>query len=279
MKARNSFVALLIIASMLFLFALSLIAQEEQEQWLRYFRTSHGLIAQDEEPKEQLYLAWDFIVKPDKISEFEAVAKKRNAYYQTYNYPHQILCYSASDFQYYAIAPIENFAGVESLYTARNKITDKHGDEWQEINQGFTETYEYFKPFFVTFRPDISYIPESPRLQADEGKFISWIFIYVKPGKSSEFVEIMKKWVELFKDKNIPTGFNTFAGGIGTEQPLYILASSGKSAADYFTQEEKEQKIVGEDARKLGMKALPLIRKSETKTGMYRPGLSYTPEK
>ena len=89
----------------------------------------------------------------------------------------------------------------------------------------------------------------------------------------------MKKWVELYKEKDIPSGFNTYVGGIGTEQPLYIVTSMGKSAADFFTQAEKNQKKLVEDAQKIGMKALPLIRKVEDKTGMYRHDLSYTPEK
>ena len=44
-------------------------------------------------------------------------------------------------------------------------------------------------------------------------------------------------------------------------------------------QEEKDIQIIGKEAKVLSMKTTSLLRKYETKTGMYRPDLSYTPEK
>ena len=89
----------------------------------------------------------------------------------------------------------------------------------------------------------------------------------------------MKKWVDLYQEKNLSTGFSTYAGGIGTDQPFYFMALSGKSAADFYSQAEKEDETRGEDARKLVQKTLSVLRKHNSRTGMYRPDLSYISEK
>ena len=89
----------------------------------------------------------------------------------------------------------------------------------------------------------------------------------------------MKKWVTLFKEKNIEGGFNTYMGEMGTDNPFYFWAEFGKSAADFFTWNEKEFEMLGDEVMPLWMKTLGLLRNYESKGGMFRPELSYIPEK
>jgi hypothetical protein len=235
---------------------------------------SFNVLAQDEEPKPQLYMVWEYVVKPDMVNEVDSIVKKRNAILKKHKYPYTQSTSSSSDFHYYFSTPIENLAEVEEINRELNKIDDP---EWQETSKESYDNYYYFKQKIVTFRPDLSYLPES-RLQEEEGNFRSWGFFYVKPGKTSEFVEIMKKWVELYKEKNIPTGFRTHSGGIGTDRPWYYLGMRGKSAAAFFTQTEKNYKILGADSESLWNKTKSVLRKYEMKIGMYRPDLSYIVE-
>jgi len=80
--------------------------------------------------------------------------------------------------------------------------------------------------------------------------------------------------VDLYKSKNISNGWNTFIGDIGTDMPFYFWTASGKSAADFWSQGEKETKILGEEeVMKLEQKDMALYRKYESKTGRPRPDL------
>jgi len=61
--------------------------------------------------------------------------------------------------------------------------------------------------------------------------------------------------------------------------PLYFWVFAAKSLADFSSQDEKYVKMMGEDKVKaLQSKTSSLLRKWETKTGMFRPDLSYIPK-
>jgi hypothetical protein len=62
---------------------------------------------------------------------------------------------------------------------------------------------------------------------------------------------------------------------MGAEMPLYFWAVRGKSAADFYNQQEIYGSKIGENAMELWNRTVALFRKFEDKTGMYRPDLSY----
>jgi len=238
---------------------------------------SFNALAQDEE-KAQSFLVWDVVVKPGMANEYEAAVKKEIEIFKKHKFLYSMSGYSSSDFHYYFSIAIENHAGIDAIYTAIEKVANAASDEWQTMAESAYHTYEYMKPGVITFNPTLSYIPENLDSQ-EELNFRFWSHFYVKPGKPSEFEEIMKKWVAMYKEKKISTGYNSYIGGIGTDQPYYFVAGSAKSAVESFSQGEKSNKILGEDGEKLWQKTLSLLRKLEDNMGSYRPDLSYILEK
>ncbi len=71
----------------------------------------------------------------------------------------------------------------------------------------------------------------------------------------------------------------TYKGELGTTMPVYVWFEYGKSAADYAVAEEAFWDALGEEGAALSKKTRALIRKMESKTGRYRPDLSYDPGK
>ena len=67
-------------------------------------------------------------------------------------------------------------------------------------------------------------------------------------------------------------------GDLGTKMPVYLWVEYGKSAADYAVTEEKFWKAMGEEGAALSKRTRALIKKMESKTGRYRPDLSYAPK-
>lgn len=127
-------------------------------------------------------------------------------------------------------------------------------------------------------RPDLSYMPENPRLKPEEVNFYNWTFTYLLPGKEKELEEMSKKYKTLYQTKNIPDGFFVYEVIMGKEQPLYILVQSAKDPADYFSMDYSE--ALGEEATALQSKLWSLIRKIEYKQAWIARGLSYGgPEK
>lgn len=236
--------------------------------------------SQAEEQKSELLLIEEEIVKPPKIVDLEAALKEMVAYSAQYKYPYPWYTYSNDNYVYYYVMPIKDLADINNIMKTWAELAEKVGKEsWQATMKKYQGAYEYLKLGVVRTRPDLSYVPENPRLKPDEGVYIRWGLCYVKPAKVGEFEEIMKEWVELFKKKNLADGFNTFMGDLGTDNPYYFWAEYGKSPVDFFSQNEKNMAIFGDEAMQLWMKTLGLLRKFENVGGMFRPELSYIPEK
>jgi len=236
-------------------------------------------LSQAEEQKSALLLVEEQIVKPAKIAELEASLKEMVAYCAEHNFPYGWETYSDDNYRYYYVIPIKDLTDINNIMKASAEFGKKVGEPWQAMMNKYVGTYEYVKLGVMRTRPDLSYVPEKPRLQPDEAVYIRWGMCYVKADKTVEFEEIMKKWVALFKEKNVGDGFNTFMGEMGTDNPFYFWAESGKSPADFFTWSEKIMEMIGEEAEPLWMKTMGVLRKFEGKGGMFRPELSYIPKK
>jgi len=238
-----------------------------------------ALLAPAQEKKPQLYFVEDDLVKPAMVSQFEAVIKEFNAAMWTqFNWPWAMETYATEDFHYYMCYPMASLTDVDKAFSVFNEILGKFGEQkWDALNRKLGDTIEYFKQSTITFSPELSYVPEKPRLKSEEMKFVYWGFCYVLPGREKEFEAQFKKIVALFKAKKVNHGFNTWVGGIGAELPFYVYTELGKSPADFFLTSEKVMKIVDPEATQLWNKTLTLMRKYESKTGMVRPDLSYAP--
>jgi hypothetical protein len=240
---------------------------------------SINVMAQAEEPKAPLYIVEDTVVKPSKISEYEVHVKMAIELFKKYDYPYPVYNCTTDDFHYISIFPLKNYADMENTYKATGELAKKAGEEWQAMIKSADGTLEYSKYFMLRYIPQLSYIPEEPRLKPEESSFMQWEFFYVLPGKEMAFVEFCKKLVALYKEKNIQDGWELYSGSIGTETPLFIVLLKGKNRIDYYSNWEKILEILGEEGLKLFMEDItPLLRKFEYKTVKVRPDITYIPK-
>ena len=234
-------------------------------------------LAQAEEQKDQLYFLEQVVVKPSMVAEYEAHVKEVLDLCNKYKFTYPFHVSNTDDFLYYFLFPVEDFADIENLYKAFGELEEKTGaEQWQAMLKRVEGTFEYYQYSIFHYLPELSYIPEKPRLKAEEANFFFWEFAYIPFGKEKELEGNIKEWVELYKSENIPDGWSTYVGDIGTEMPLYVFLFRAKSAADYYSQSEKTQKLLGEKYQELLAKWFAICKKLEFKTGRFRPELSYT---
>jgi hypothetical protein len=233
-------------------------------------------VAQAQAQKAQLYYVYDFVAKPAMVAKFEASVKLRIEL----GSPTPWSAFSTDDFHYYFLTPIQNYAGIDSMDKVDNEWAGKIGKEKLDSLMKSTEgTFEYLKAGVIRFLPELSYAPKVPSAEPEEGNFMYWGFANVEFGKGKEFRDILKQWVALYDSNKVPMGWNTFVGVVGVEVPLYILANRGKSPAQYWAEDEKAMKTIGETkVTELYKKTMALCRKFESKTGWARPELSNKPK-
>lgn len=235
--------------------------------------------AQAEKPPPQLYYLLEVAVKPCMLSQYETAVKELITLNKQYQATYPWYGFSADDFIYYFSIPVKDLADVENMFKEDEEMSKKWGEEKsKEIEKSFAGTYEYVRTSMFYERKDLSYVPEKPRIGSEEANYRLWVFYYVKPEKNKEFQDVLKKFKTLSESKGLTDPYSIYAGGIGTEMPVYLVAFAAKSAGDFWPHYENAWKLLGEEGKTLLQKLFTLIRKRDIKTGWFRPGLSYMPE-
>jgi len=241
---------------------------------------SSGYLARAEEQMPELFLVFDAVVKPSMADEYEAITKEMIAMYPKYDWPYAFYTYSTEDFHYYIVYPVKDLAEVEKAWQTWYGIVEKMGAaKWDDLSKRMGKTYEYERYHMCRYLPDLSYVPENPRVKTEDAPFTYWGMCYVLPGMEKKVEENFKTFVEIFSKHKISSGWDTYIGEMGTDTPFYFYIERGKSAGDFWSHSDKITEKIGQETTSLWKKTLALFRKYEYKTGMFRPDLSYIPEK
>ncbi|MFZ2054582.1 MAG: hypothetical protein WAU81_10335 [Candidatus Aminicenantales bacterium] len=232
-----------------------------------------------QEAPPQLYLMGDFLVDVSRVAEYEAAIKDLIDNLEKHGFPFRLDTYSTDDCHYYIVFPLKNYADADLWFEAWGEIGQKMRPENLRALHSRIVAAEIERVYtFWRFRPDISFLPEKERLKLEEIGYYTWDFVWLIPGKEAEFEAINKEWIALSTSKKARDPFLTYMGDLGTKMPVYVWIEYGKSAADYAVTEEKFWKAMGEEGAALSKRTRALIRRMESKTGQYRPDLSYSPK-
>jgi hypothetical protein len=235
-----------------------------------------------QEQKAQGYLMIDYAVKPSMAKEFESATIEENGLLAGINFPYGWTGYSTDDFHYYFFAPIgNNFASLDNLNTATSEAETQLGENYKTLEIRMEATYEYYRETVVYLRPDLSNLPAMQNIKPEESNYVFFELTRILPGKEKEFEAYCKEWASLCQKIGFQIGYATYKGVLGTDMPFYLFATSTKTQADTFVEEERIMKILSQaEKEELGAayeKAFLFFQRYETKHGRSRPDLSYTP--
>jgi hypothetical protein len=234
--------------------------------------------SRSQETRAQLYLMGDFLVDVSRAAEYEAALKELMNNLEKHGFPFNADVYTTGDSHYYIVFQLKDYADVDSWFKAWGELAQKMGPENLQAVHSRIVAAEIERVYaFWYFRPDISFLPEKERLKPEEIGYYTWDYVWLIPGKEAEFEAINKEWIALSAAKKARDPFLTYRGDLGTKMPVYVWFEYGKSAADYTAAEEKFWKAMGEEGATLSKRTRALIKKMESKTGRYRPDLSYLP--
>ncbi|MHC5006633.1 MAG: hypothetical protein ACYTGF_04645 [Planctomycetota bacterium] len=229
--------------------------------------------------KPQMFSIYKEIVKPGMTEQYEAAVKHMISEFHAYQIdPEKVhwMAVSGPEIGYLYVAPIENWAAIDRQHGYWMEVLETIGmDKWEEMMAPGEEAIERVEVFHVAKRADLSYVPENPRLKDEEIEYIHYGFYYVIPGKQKEIEAIAQEFAELYKSKGIDTGWSIYESVTGSDLPVIVVAQGARSAADFHSNRERLHELLGEDAKKIGMKLGATVRRMEFKEGTPRPDLSY----
>jgi len=235
--------------------------------------------AQAEKPKVQRYFVEEIIVKPGSVGAFEDAAKDMAAALAKYDFPLPMSTFRREDNHYFFSFPMETYADVDKIYEAWGEMVKKWGEDYQDLENRIINTFENINYSIIRSAPNLSYVPENPRLDSTEALFRYWGMCYIKPGKEKQVYDSFKKIAGIFKEKNIDTGFDTYIVEFGNDTPLIFYSEIGKSAGDFWTHVDKIHEMLGEEIFDIWYETMTSFRRYEPTVGMFMPELSHIPEK
>jgi hypothetical protein len=225
-----------------------------------------------------LFLMEDFLVDVSRAAEYETALKDLVTELKRYGFPFRFDTYATDDGHYYLIYALEGFADVDRWLGAWRKTSQAMGQAtFQALRARLFGPMIESAYRFWRFRTDLSFLPSKERLKPEEIGHYTWDFVWVIPGKEAEFEALNREWAALCAAQRARDPFLTYAAELGTNGPAYAWFEYGKSPADYAAAEEGFWNLLGDAGADLAKRTRALIRRMESKTGRYRPDLSFAP--
>ena len=230
-------------------------------------------------PGAQMFLIHEEIARPSMLAQYESTTRDLLGAFTEKNADPKIFgmnLFVTTDMHYIYVVPIANWAALDTFQQSWMAISQAVGkDRWKDLMTRGNAAMSSYNEFVVMRRPDLSYVPATPRLKAGEVRFIHWQFHYLDAARADEAEQIAKDYAALFRAKNISDPFTVFMAMSGNDLPLLVVAIPAKSPSDYYSNADQVNAALGADVRPLVARAMAITRKYETRDGTARPELSY----
>lgn len=247
---------------------------------LALFLTHPAMTGQIAQSKSHLIYVLEVRVKTSKVEEFENALRELIGYFTKYEFPRSMIGDISDDFIYFLSTPLESYGDIDILYKDLAEIQNKlDGHRFRILHNQFKETYESIRSGVILKRPDLSYIPNEPRLNTMEARYMRMDAFYIKAGQEEEFEDFCKVLGEQWHQKNAPEPFSVYTGLIGMETPVYYLSMTGKNPVDFWSHAGRIWDPKENEFQKIRKNILPLLRKWEFNTGWLRLDLTFMPKK
>lgn len=178
---------------------------------------------------DQLWYCWEETVKPDKVDEYLALSKEVIELCKKENYPFRFFTWSRSFGVYEWWGPIDNLGEINRIEEEWTRILKIWGEEKVKA---YTETKLKHYSKTCTLMGDLAYFPANrdPNEPLTYGR---WIELYLKPGKMSECISLIKKLNEHRASFGIQDNVQFGWGGLGYQSPSMLAFYLDSSKEEY----------------------------------------------
>ena len=219
--------------------------------------------------ESQLLSILEISVKPGMIDEFEAGRKR------------VVERWSENDFSFPAQISVDD-SGVYRQVSFRGSWTDfeRYNRESQALPGDFPAaitSIDHLRQSILRTRPDLSYVPASPRISNSEAAFIRYVFIYLQPGQQTAAADIMRQISALRRRHGVQDGIIVTSSVVGHDSPMLLLRFHARDVEDYYAQRQEIEERLGEEFTTLVRRMGQLARRIETSNNVWRRDLSYQP--
>lgn len=239
------------------------------------------LFAQDDKPKDELYLMHVDRVKIDKVSQYEENIKKEIDLWKKHGMELTVKFASKTDDNVYRyLTPIENYADIDKQNEYWKNFSDKAGEDvMKELYGNYNGMYHSHKNVIIKRLADLSYWPENTRLKGEDIKFIHIDHYYFKEAKIDEGMKLMKEFKDLMAEKKSDDPYNVWTSDIGDDMGWVAVVRYGKDNIDYYEETNKRMKTFAENFKEMWPKFSATLKHFTHENGTAKREFTYSPEK
>ena len=236
--------------------------------------TSVSAYAQTGSDDWTLLMVSEVKVIPSMVSDYEASLADMKSLLEEkqvkdyYHFTHVLDNYS-----FVHITPIESLQDIE-IGTSEYLKTKVNDPLYDLIRADIDDLSLSQKYYVLQYGHSLSYVPRNDSW--DEGQqYRKWNYYQVFPGYEEEFEDNLAAWSNLYKNKNIKSGFRVFKSFIGLEKPLYMLATWAASPMEHQIDLQDAMTLLGEEGTALWSNMMQYVQSVEVSEGWYLPQYSY----
>ncbi len=228
-----------------------------------------------QEGENQAFWVHEDQVKPSKMMDYEKASKDLVEACKKNNVKDiQWSVASMDDGTYLSITPIKNLADIQN--SNFNDLRDKVGEEsFNKMFENFNKCYDKHGDFVTMLIPSLSYMPDGLSTTTPGQEYRVWHRMDVTPANLQDLQSKMKELKDLFAAKNSKVHYRVYRSGFGNVGDYLVAVISAKDAVDYDTRTSENQKLLGEDGKKLFNELFNYVDAYSVRRGSMRPDLAY----
>lgn len=142
--------------------------------------------------------------------------------------------------------PLSSYADIDAMGAERDRVYEASGKSFEKAIESLNAATYSEKTFMVKHMPEISNPPSDADMETITMYEVSTI--QIKPGKSSEFKEVLGKYKKGLEKADLlgVAKYNVYSGGVGTNG-AYYFQSFANSAVDMAERNAKTDAMFADD--------------------------------
>ncbi|MGD8780878.1 MAG: hypothetical protein PVH88_18170 [Ignavibacteria bacterium] len=200
------------------------------------------IFSQDNESviAQSLVLSLEDAVKPGMIEQYTQIMKQWIEQLKNDDVKATFNSFLETNCVVNYLEPINNLNDVDKRVLDKILKSFAH----TELGQKRNLTIRWSKYSVWNNSNQLSYKPIHPDISPNEMPYFAWKHIKLYTDKEDIFLELARKFKEVFTRHNIGRGYGVFCNIIGYENPWYTIVFSGKDPGElYLWQKEMEQEL------------------------------------
>uniref|UniRef100_UPI0032162E71 hypothetical protein n=1 Tax=uncultured Draconibacterium sp. TaxID=1573823 RepID=UPI0032162E71 len=226
--------------------------------------------AQEATPPEN-FVVFEEFVSPYDLPAYTKAQEKVIDLWNEYDVEVPVYAYRNDDNAFYWVVPVENFAGMDNLYTTMMGVWKKMKEEGNfDADKEFRDL-STGRQTMIHWSKELSYHPSGEFGQSKEKPFVEWTFCYLRAGHEKEAAEAVKKYKTFYDGIDENYEWDVYSVTIGHDTPCWILMVRAENELALRNLEDDLFKKYSEDFQKMWQDFSQHVRKFENKKGWFLP--------